>query len=173
MSQSVLLAPHSDHRNPPVTCLAFNNQLTPRVALPSAPSAHRQIPIAEHLARRARPTRPNRGFVPWRFSYAGRRRLWRGSRRPASENLHITRTPCQRSHVSFRQHRTCLPYWLGPLSARTPTSRGPPGALPIGHRPPDRDMPFGQDAVRSSNSGGTCGSSSKAAGFRHAPWREL
>ena len=44
MSQSVLLAPHSDHRNPPVTCLAFNNQLTPRVALPSAPSAHRSNP---------------------------------------------------------------------------------------------------------------------------------
>ena len=44
MSQSVLSAPHSDHRNPPVTCLAFNNQLTPRVALPSAPSAHRSNP---------------------------------------------------------------------------------------------------------------------------------
>ena len=27
-----------------VTCLAFNNQLTPRVALPSAPSAHRSNP---------------------------------------------------------------------------------------------------------------------------------
>ena len=44
MSQSVLLAPYSDHRNPPVTCITVNNQLTPRLALPSAPSAHRSNP---------------------------------------------------------------------------------------------------------------------------------
>jgi hypothetical protein len=37
-----------------------------------------QIPIAERAARRgpARSTCPTRGFVPWRFSYAGRRNAW-------------------------------------------------------------------------------------------------
>jgi hypothetical protein len=44
MSQSVLLAPHNDHRNAPLTCITVNNQLTPRVALPSAPPARRSNP---------------------------------------------------------------------------------------------------------------------------------
>ena len=65
MSQSVLLAPHSDHRNPPVTCITFNNQLTPRVS----PSLQRrpptaQIPIAEHVARRGPPNAPKSRFRP-------------------------------------------------------------------------------------------------------------
>ena len=41
---SLPLAPHSDRHNPPGTRITFNNQLTPRVALPSAPSAHRSNP---------------------------------------------------------------------------------------------------------------------------------
>ncbi|MGZ8941111.1 MAG: ATP-dependent DNA ligase, partial [Limisphaerales bacterium] len=34
-------------------------------------------------------TYPFRGFLPWRFSNAGRQRAWNCSSRPASENLHI------------------------------------------------------------------------------------
>src|ERR1700738_4744312 len=38
----------------------------------------------------ARPARPNRGFLLWRFSYAGRQSLRYRPTRPASENLHKT-----------------------------------------------------------------------------------
>jgi hypothetical protein len=36
---------------------------------------------------------PNRDFLPWRFSDAGRRSAWLASCVPASENLRISRQP--------------------------------------------------------------------------------
>ena len=63
-------------------------QIIARIASrPVSPDSSRaQISIAP---ARHRPTFPDRGFLPWRLSDAGRRCTWHRRVRPASETLHI------------------------------------------------------------------------------------
>jgi hypothetical protein len=66
--------------------------------MPMSPEINKRIPAALLILRfflaiflpqwSVEKTRPNRGFVPWRFSYAGRQSLRHRPTRPASENLH-------------------------------------------------------------------------------------
>ena len=52
-------------------------------------AARQQTASAEiHIASDARPLHTFRGFLPWRFAYAGPRHPWRRHHGPASENLH-------------------------------------------------------------------------------------
>ena len=62
-------------------------QIIARIASrPVSPDSSRaQISIAP---ARHRPTFPDRGFLPWRLSDAGRRCTWHRRVRPASETLH-------------------------------------------------------------------------------------
>ena len=64
-------------------------QIIARIASgPVSPDSSRaQISIAP---ARHRPTFPDRGFLPWRLSDAGRRCTWHRRVRPASETLHIS-----------------------------------------------------------------------------------
>ena len=64
-------------------------QIIARIASrPVSPDSSRaQISIAP---ARHRPTFPDRGFLPWRLSDAGRRCTWHRRVRPASETLHRT-----------------------------------------------------------------------------------
>src|ERR1700675_3680024 len=66
-----------------------------------------QIPIAERAARCGRPTSTNRGFLPWRFSYAGRPSSRHGPTRPASENLHKGGRDLIRRFVRSWRKLTC------------------------------------------------------------------
>ena len=65
-------------------------QIIARIASgPVSPDSSRaQISIAP---ARHRPTFPDRGFLPWRLSDAGRRCTWHRRVRPASETLHTQR----------------------------------------------------------------------------------
>ena len=65
-------------------------QIIARIASrPVSPDSSRaQISIAP---ARHRPTFPDRGFLPWRLSDAGRRCTWHRRVRPASETLHISK----------------------------------------------------------------------------------
>ena len=65
-------------------------QIIARIASrPVSPDSSRaQISIAP---ARHRPTFPDRGFLPWRLSDAGRRCTWHRRVRPASETLHTRR----------------------------------------------------------------------------------
>ena len=64
-------------------------QIIARIASgPVSPDSSRaQISIAP---ARHRPTFPDRGFLPWRLSDAGRRCTWHRRVRPASETLHMS-----------------------------------------------------------------------------------
>ena len=66
-------------------------QIIARIASrPVSPDSSRaQISIAP---ARHRPTFPDRGFLPWRLSDAGRRCTWHRRVRPASETLHRSGT---------------------------------------------------------------------------------
>ena len=68
-------------------------QIIARIASrPVSPDSSRaQISIAP---ARHRPTFPDRGFLPWRLSDAGRRCTWHRRVRPASETLHKSGLAC-------------------------------------------------------------------------------
>ena len=76
-------------------------QIIARIASgPVSPDSSRaQISIAP---ARHRPTFPDRGFLPWRLSDAGRRCTWHRRVRPASETLHNNRLMhCSKQTSSF------------------------------------------------------------------------
>ena len=61
------------------------------------------ICCARHAGQRGK--LPERDFVPWRFSAAGRQSACRGSSLPAAENLHKTsREQSQQSRASLFDH---------------------------------------------------------------------
>ena len=78
-------------------------QIIARIASrPVSPDSSRaQISIAP---ARHRPTFPDRGFLPWRLSDAGRRCTWHRRVRPASETLHRSR----HSHNAAREKKDRL-----------------------------------------------------------------
>ena len=81
-------------------------QIIARIASrPVSPDSSRaQISIAP---ARHRPTFPDRGFLPWRLSDAGRRCTWHRRVRPASETLHKSRHFSQK-HYKLVAAISCL-----------------------------------------------------------------